>query len=65
MRADPWLFRRLTRTFDRRMLALLASPEELRLAGPLGIDLNVASVLSPAFLRFDGGVAGGVALDMW
>jgi hypothetical protein len=51
--ADPWLFRRLTRTLDRRMLALLSHPEELRLAGPFALDMNVASILSPYFLRFD------------
>jgi hypothetical protein len=51
--ADPWLFHRLTRTLDRRMLALLAAPGELQAAGPFGIDLNVASILGPAFLHFD------------
>ena len=56
LRADRWLYRRLTRTIDRRMLALLAVPEEVRTAGPFGLDLNVASILSPAFLRFDAGL---------
>lgn len=51
--ADAWLFRRLTRVLDRRMLALLASPQELDGAGPFSIDLNVASILGPGFLRFD------------
>jgi hypothetical protein len=51
---EPWLFRRLTRTLDRRMLALLASPGELAGVRPFTLDLNVASVLSPEFLRFDG-----------
>ena len=50
---DAWLFRRLTRTLDRRMLALLASPGELAGVRPFTLDLNVASVLSPEFLRFD------------
>jgi hypothetical protein len=53
VRADPWLFRRLTRTLDRRMLALLAAPQELHNAGPFSLNLNVASILSPEFLRFD------------
>jgi hypothetical protein len=53
VRADPWLFRRLTRTLDRRMLALLASPGELAGVRPFTLDLNVTSVLSPEFLRFD------------
>lgn len=51
--ADPWLFRRLTRSLDRRMMALLAAPRELDGAGPFAITLNIASVLAPAFLRFD------------
>ncbi len=52
-KADPWLFRRLTRVLDRRMMALLAAPHELDGAGPFAAALNIASVLSPAFLRFD------------
>lgn len=51
--ADPWLFLRLTRTLDRRMLALLSTPNELREAGPFSLALNVGGVLSPEFLRFD------------
>ena len=51
--AEPWLFRRLTRMLDRRMLALLSAPAELREAGPFGLDLNVGGVLSPEFQRFD------------
>ena len=53
VRGDPWLFRRLTRTLDRRMLVLLAAPQELHNARPFGLNLNVASILSPEFLRFD------------
>jgi hypothetical protein len=53
VQSEPWLYRRLTRTLDQRMLALLAAPLELRDAGPFSVALNVGSVLSPAFLRFD------------
>ena len=52
-RAEPWLFRRLTRALDRRMLALLAAPGELRDAGPFSLDLNAATILEAEFLRFD------------
>ncbi len=52
-RADMCLFRRLTRTLDRRMLALLSVAEEVRGVPPFSIDLNVASLLGPEFLRFD------------
>lgn len=51
--ADAWLFRRLTRVLDRRMLALLGAPRELDGVPPFSLDLNVASILAPAFLRFD------------
>jgi hypothetical protein len=51
--AEPWLYRRLTRTLDRRLLALMADGNELRAAGPFGLDLNVASMVGPEFLRFD------------
>lgn len=53
VKAEPWLFRRLTRSFDRRMLSLLTGPRELREAGPFGLSLNVATILAPEFLRFD------------
>lgn len=49
----PWLFRRLTRALDRRVLALLAAANELAGAQPFSFGLNVESILSPEFLRFD------------
>jgi len=52
--ADPWLLRRLCRTLDRRMLALLSDPSEVRGAGPFIVDLLVASLQEAAFARFDG-----------
>ena len=54
--ADPWLLRRLRRTLDRRLLALLADPAELRQAVPFILDLSIASLRSPAFARFDAGL---------
>ena len=59
-RADMWLFRRLTRMLDRRMLALLSMPEELRGAAPFSLDLNVASLMGPEFLRFDANLPGAL-----
>lgn len=60
LRGDPWLFRRLTRMLDQRLLALLAAPGELTQAGPFCIRLNVASILSPGFLRFDAALPGAL-----
>ncbi|MGH7118243.1 MAG: hypothetical protein ACREFP_04510, partial [Acetobacteraceae bacterium] len=66
--ADPWLFRRLSRTLDRRLLALLSAPHELAQALPFAVALNVESVLSPAFLGFDAalppGLRGNIVLDL-
>lgn len=66
--ADPWLFLRLTRLLDRRMLSMLSGPDELRGAGPFSLTLNVASVLSPDFLRFDtvlpSGLRGQVIIEL-
>jgi hypothetical protein len=59
-RLDPWLFRRLTRTLDRRLLALLSHPDELRLAGPFALDMNLTSILSSYFLRFDAALPGSL-----
>ncbi len=53
LQREAWLFRRLTRTLDRRLLALLGSPGELAGAGPFALDLNLASLLGAEFLRFD------------
>ncbi len=68
LRTDPWLFARLTRTFDRRMLALLSAPAELHGAGPFSLDLNVASLLGPEFTRFDAALPrllrGQVTIDL-
>jgi hypothetical protein len=53
IKANRWLFNRLTRSFDRRMLAILSGPQELRDSGPFALNLNLATILAPEFLRFD------------
>lgn len=47
----PWLFRRLRRLLDRRLLAELARPEELRRRGPMGLSLGLECLGSAEFLR--------------
>ena len=53
LRGDPWLFHRLTRTLDTRLLAMLSALLEMRGSGTFAINLNMATILSPEFLRFD------------
>lgn len=50
--SDKWLFQRICQRLDYRMLAAL--PELVRKATvPLSINVNVATLLSPEFLKFD------------
>ena len=51
--ADRWLFQRLTQLLDRRMLALILKHEDTSVSKFLSINLNVSSLLSDDFLRFD------------
>jgi hypothetical protein len=50
----PWLFRRLRRLLDRRLLAELTRPEEVRRRGPIGLSLGLDSLGSAEFLRLGG-----------
>ncbi len=67
-RTEPWLFRRLTATLERRMLASLSVRGELQGALPFALDLTVVSILGPEFLRFDAALPaalrGRVVLDL-
>lgn len=68
LKANPWLFNRLTRSFDRRMLAILSAPQDLRDSGPFALNVNLATILAPEFLRFDAALPlalrGAVALNL-
>ena len=51
--ADTWLFQRLAESLDRRLLSCLAR-QELGLAqSPVSVNLRLATLLSPEFLKFD------------
>ncbi|MBM3572402.1 MAG: hypothetical protein FJX52_08600 [Alphaproteobacteria bacterium] len=54
--ASPWLFQRLTRVLDNRMLAILMRNDDSTIASSFSINLNVLTVLTPSFLRFDSNV---------
>jgi hypothetical protein len=66
--ADPWLFLRLARTLDRRLLTLLSEPAELRQAPPFALDLTLEGLLGAEFLRFDAALPaslrGGVVINL-
>jgi hypothetical protein len=51
--ADTWLFQRLAETLDRRMLSSLTKQEPGPPPGPISVNLRLATLLSPEFLKFD------------
>ena len=56
---DRWMFQRLTRTLDRRMLKTLTGSSTIAPAGSMSLNLNVATLLSPEFNVFDTGLRAG------
>jgi len=57
---DPWLFRRLTLSLDRRVLSHLAQPGALAGCEGLALNLNLATLLGPDFPRFDAALPAGL-----
>ncbi len=53
LKVEPWLFRRLSRMLDRRMLAMLATPKDMHTLGTFAIGMNVPAILGADFQRFD------------
>lgn len=50
--SDRWLFHYLTRTLDKRVLAMMLM-DGIRDDIPFSLNLNIATVLSPEFRRFN------------
>ncbi|MBI4185133.1 MAG: hypothetical protein HY521_14175 [Proteobacteria bacterium] len=57
---NRWLFQHLTETLDRRMLSLLTKNDDASVFGDISINLNVSTLLSTDFLRFDDNVKAGM-----
>lgn len=57
--SNPWLFQHMTQTLDRRVLAMLTRRDDRTLSDGFSINLNVSTVLSEEFLRFDDSIAPG------
>jgi len=51
--SDRWLFQHLTQHLDRRMISYLGCNDDATLRRAFSINLNVSTLLSPAFLEFD------------
>jgi hypothetical protein len=51
--ADPWLFQHLAESLDRRLLTCLGQHELGVPDGAISVNLRLATLLSPEFLKFD------------
>ncbi len=56
--SDPWLFQRLTRTLDSRVLRQVAR-DHTKTESAFSLNLNVSTVLSPEFRRFEQALGAG------
>ena len=57
--SNVWLFQKLTQTLDRRVLSILSRRDDRTLTSGFSINLNVNTILSDEFLRFDEGLSPG------
>ena len=57
--SDKWLFQRLTQTLDRRVLSQFSRLEKGDTWRNFSLNLNVTTLLSPEFLKFDAGLRSG------
>lgn len=58
--SNRWLFQHLTDTLDRRVLSMLHKNDDRTLDSDFSINLNVPTLVSPDFLKFDDNVKAGV-----
>lgn len=51
--SNAWLFLALTETLDRRVLEIISRHDDGSLRGNFSVNINVSTILSDDFLRFD------------
>ncbi|NQV57453.1 MAG: hypothetical protein HQ503_16450 [Rhodospirillales bacterium] len=54
--ANKWLFQHLTETLDLRVLSMLSKSNDNTITGELSVNLNISTLLSPEFMKFDDSV---------
>ncbi|MBF0094832.1 MAG: hypothetical protein HQL33_03850 [Alphaproteobacteria bacterium] len=57
--SSRWLFQHLTDTLDRRVLSMLHKNDDRSLDSDFSVNLNVATIISPEFLKFDDSIKAG------
>jgi len=55
--ANRWLFQHLTETLDKRMLSMLSKTDTLSMTGEISFNVNVTTLLSQEFQKFDDNVS--------
>ena len=58
--SNPWLFLALTETLDKRVLEIVSRHDDGSLTGNFSVNINVATILSDAFLHFDDSISGAM-----
>lgn len=58
--ANPWLFLALTETLDKRVLEIISRHDDGSLIGNFSVNINVSTILSDDFLRFDDSINGSM-----
>lgn len=58
--ANPWLFLALTETLDKRVLEIISRHDDGALIGNFSVNINVSTILSDDFLRFDDSINGAM-----
>lgn len=57
---NPWLFLALTETLDKRVLEIISRHDDGSLIGNFSVNINVSTILSDDFLRFDDSINGSM-----
>ncbi|OFX07343.1 MAG: hypothetical protein A2516_01765 [Alphaproteobacteria bacterium RIFOXYD12_FULL_60_8] len=57
---DRWLFQHMTDTLDRRVLSMLSKHDDRTLDSDISVNLNISTLLTQEFLKFDDNVKAGV-----
>lgn len=58
--SNPWLFMALTETLDKRVLEIISHHDDGALTGNFSVNINVSTILSDDFLRFDDSINGAM-----
>lgn len=62
--SNKWLFKYLTQTLDKRMLAMIAESPDRYCAAPISLNLNAETLLSSEFSAFDSALSPSMKVSV-